>query len=124
MPPEFVRRILGDFNNGTLNVAQAAICLEVSRARIYQMRADVLRDRSPVSPRPAVGATRRNGRPDHRFRRRIPALVPAAQLPVGRRRIGTSPSEKPSAFEPSQVPSIPSPDSTTVYRNTQTPDFP
>ena len=45
LPPDFIRRILKDFNSGTLDASSAAARLGVSRARLYQLRTDYLKDK-------------------------------------------------------------------------------
>lgn len=55
MPPDFVRRILADFNSGALGAADAAACLGVSRTRLYELRASWLRDRAGFRPQASGG---------------------------------------------------------------------
>lgn len=56
LPAEFVRRILRDFNDGTLDAGHAAASLEVSRSRLYQMRTDYLRNKEAYQPTASGGA--------------------------------------------------------------------
>ena len=46
LPPEFVLRILKDFNAGRLDALSASNRLGVSRARLYQIRTDYLKNKS------------------------------------------------------------------------------
>ena len=62
LPPEFVRRILKDFNSGSLDASSAAARLGVSRARLYQLRTDYLKDKPGYQPK-ASGGDRREGWP-------------------------------------------------------------
>lgn len=58
LPAEFVRRVLKDFNQGVLGAADAAARLEVSRARLYQLRTGYLRDKAAYCPQSSGGARR------------------------------------------------------------------
>lgn len=55
LPAEFIRRVLKDFNAGELDGTSAAAHLGVSRTRLYEMRADYLRDRSGYAAKPSGG---------------------------------------------------------------------
>ena len=61
-PAEFVRRVLSDFNSGSLDAATAAWHLGVSRARLYQLRSAFLRLRDGYEPM-ASGGDRRGDWP-------------------------------------------------------------
>jgi hypothetical protein len=50
LPSDFVRRILKDFNSGALDAPSAAARLGVSRARLYQLRTDYLKNKPCCSP--------------------------------------------------------------------------
>lgn len=58
LPPDYVRGILKDFNSGALDPPGAAARLGVSRARVYQLRADYLKDKTGYRPA-ASGGDRR-----------------------------------------------------------------
>lgn len=58
LPPDFVRRVLTDFNAGVLEASAAAAHLGVSRTRLYELRASYLRDRAGFQPQ-ASGGDRR-----------------------------------------------------------------
>lgn len=63
LPPDFVRRILKDFNSGTLDAPSAAARLGVSRARLYQLRTDYLKDKPGYQPKPSGGDRREDWPP-------------------------------------------------------------
>jgi len=50
LPPVFVREVLDAFNAGTLDPTDAAIRLGVSRTRLYELRAEYVRDRQGYCP--------------------------------------------------------------------------
>ena len=58
LPPDFIRSLLKDFNSGALDAPSAAARLGVSRARLYQLRTDFLKDKSNYHPA-ASGGDRR-----------------------------------------------------------------
>ena len=62
LPPDFVRRILKDFNSGALDAPSAAARLGVSRARLYQLRTHYLKDKPGYQPK-ASGGDRREDWP-------------------------------------------------------------
>ena len=55
MPPEFVRRILKDFNDGILNADQAAESIGVKRSRLYELKTDFLRNKTAYQPKCSGG---------------------------------------------------------------------
>ena len=67
-PVEFVRRVLIDFNSGSLDAATAASHLGVSRSRLYELRTVLLSKRVGFAPK-ASGGDRHKGWPPeaHRF---------------------------------------------------------
>lgn len=58
MPAAFVRRILKDFNDGTISAGQAAASLDVKQSRIYEMRNGFLRDKEGWQPKGSGGPNR------------------------------------------------------------------
>jgi hypothetical protein len=67
-PAEFVRRVLHDFNAGTLDAATAASHLGVSRSRLYELRTALLRERADFAPKPSGGDRRLDWPPEaHHF---------------------------------------------------------
>jgi len=58
LPPDFVRRVLKDFNAGTLDAITAASQLGIGRSRLYDLRFDYLRAKDDYVPE-ASGGNRR-----------------------------------------------------------------
>jgi hypothetical protein len=59
LPPAFILQILKAFNLGELDASTAASRLGVSRARLYQLRTDYLKNKTTYQPK-ASGGDRRN----------------------------------------------------------------
>ena len=55
MPPDFVRRVLWDFNKGNLDAATAAERLGVSQAQLYRYRTAYLRNKTEYEPKVSGG---------------------------------------------------------------------
>ena len=66
-PAEFVRRVLSDFNAGSLDAATAASHLGVSRARLYQLRSAFLRGRDGYAPMASGGDRRGDWPPESKI---------------------------------------------------------
>ena len=64
LPPDFVRSILKDFNSRAMDAPSAAACLGVSRARLYQLRTDYLKDKSGYQPVASGGDRREDWPPE------------------------------------------------------------
>lgn len=64
LPPDYVRGILKDFNSGALDAPDAAARLGVSRARVYQLRADYLKDKTGYRPAASGGDRREEWPPE------------------------------------------------------------
>ena len=58
LPLIFVREVLEAFNAGLMAAAEGAGQLGVSRSRLYQLRAEYLRNRATYSPQASGGAHR------------------------------------------------------------------
>ncbi len=58
MPPEFIRRVLKDFNSGSLDAVTAARDLGISRAQLYRYRTAYLRDKNHYAPTGSGGNRR------------------------------------------------------------------
>jgi len=56
LPPDFVRRILADFNDRKLDALTAAAHLGITRSRLYQLRTAFLRNGQSFKPKPSGGA--------------------------------------------------------------------
>ncbi|HWL51305.1 MAG TPA: hypothetical protein VNQ90_02650 [Chthoniobacteraceae bacterium] len=56
LPPDFVRRILADFNDRKLDALSAAAHLGVTRSRLYQLRTEFLSNGKSFEPKPSGGA--------------------------------------------------------------------
>ena len=79
LPLGFIRRVLTDFNAGSLDAATAASHLGVSRSRLYELRTDLLRQRADFAPKPSGGDQRRDWPPEaHRF---LPEFLPLQNPP-------------------------------------------
>jgi len=63
LPAKFIRKILKDFNSGSLDAASAANQLAVSRTRLYELRADYLQNRAGYQPN-SSGGDRHGAWPD------------------------------------------------------------
>lgn len=67
-PVEFVRRVLADFNAGSLDAASAASHLGVSRSRLYELRTALLRAREGFALKASGGDRRKDWPPEaHRL---------------------------------------------------------
>ena len=67
-PVAFVRRVLIDFNAGSLDAATAASHLGVSRSRLYELRTALLREHVGFKPKASGGDRRKDWPPEaHRF---------------------------------------------------------
>jgi hypothetical protein len=64
LPPDFVRSILKDFNSRAMDAPSAAARLGVSRARLYQLRTDYLKDKSGYQPAASGGDRREDWPPE------------------------------------------------------------
>ena len=78
-PTEFVRRVLSDFNAGTLDAATAASHLGVSRPRLYQLRSAFLTLRDSFAPRASGGDRRGDWSPE--CRRLLEEFLPLQNPP-------------------------------------------
>jgi hypothetical protein len=80
-PLGFVRRVLDDFNAGSLDAATAASHLEVSRSRLYELRAALLRERDGFATKPS-GVRRVNHDPTIDFDGRNYEISPTLRKTV------------------------------------------
>jgi hypothetical protein len=79
LPPDFVRRILIDFNAGRLDAGTASAHLGVSRSRLYQLRAALLADRRGF--RPGASGGDRRGRWSEEIHRFLESFLPLQRPP-------------------------------------------
>jgi hypothetical protein len=66
-PPAFILRILNEFNSGKLDAPTAVNHLGISRARLYQLRTDYLKNKSAYQPN-VSGGNRRHAWPPNVIR--------------------------------------------------------
>ena len=79
LPPEFVVKVLSQFNDGSLSCAEACLQLDIAQARLYQLRTEWLRQGHAFKPHPS-GGNHRSPWPSevHRF---IEDFVPLQKPP-------------------------------------------